>query len=88
MDTVMVDRHIWVYPNRKPWMNQEVQQLLKERKTTFRSADRALYCMACGNLKRYQKGKVGLQEEDGGPSGQQQQQAGVAASPAARQLQD
>ena len=33
-------------------MTREVQQLLKERKTAFRSGDGALYSAARANLKR------------------------------------
>ncbi|KAK3515915.1 hypothetical protein QTP86_020657 [Hemibagrus guttatus] len=36
IDTVTVDKRIRVYPNQKPWMNREVQQLLRERNTAFR----------------------------------------------------
>ncbi|KAK0146537.1 hypothetical protein N1851_014143 [Merluccius polli] len=52
IDTVTVDKRIRVYPNRKPWMNREVQQLLKERITAFKSGDKALYSTARANLKR------------------------------------
>ena len=43
---------ICVYPNQKPWMTREVQQLLKESNTTFRSGDGALYSAARSSLKR------------------------------------
>uniref|UniRef100_A0A3P9IGT3 Reverse transcriptase domain-containing protein n=1 Tax=Oryzias latipes TaxID=8090 RepID=A0A3P9IGT3_ORYLA len=52
IDTVTVDKQIRVYPNRKPWMNREVQQLLRERNTAFRSGDRVLYSSTRANLKR------------------------------------
>ncbi|KAK3567307.1 hypothetical protein QTP86_017622 [Hemibagrus guttatus] len=52
MDTVTVDKRIRVYPNQKPWMNREVQQLLRERNTAFRSGNRTLYSTARANLKR------------------------------------
>ena len=51
-DTVTVDKRIRVYPNQKPWMTREVQRLLKERNTAFRSEDRALYNTARTNLRR------------------------------------
>lgn len=35
MDTVTVDKCIWVYPNQKPWMTKEVQSLLRDRNTAF-----------------------------------------------------
>ncbi|XP_039647286.1 uncharacterized protein LOC120553194 [Perca fluviatilis] len=52
IDTVTVDKHIQVYPNQKPWMSKEVQQLLKARNNAFRSRDGALYSAARTNLKR------------------------------------
>lgn len=45
-------KSIWVFPNQKPWMTREVQQVLKERNMAFRSGDKALYSMAQTNLKR------------------------------------
>ena len=52
IDIVTVDKRICVYPNQKPWMTREVQQLLKESNTTFRSGDGALYSAARSSLKR------------------------------------
>ncbi|KAJ8417785.1 hypothetical protein AAFF_G00226280 [Aldrovandia affinis] len=49
---VTVDKRIRVYPNQKPWMNREVQQLVKERNRAFRAGDRAHYSTARANLKR------------------------------------
>lgn len=51
-DNVTEDKTIRVYPNRKPWMTQRVQQLLKDRNTAFRAGDSALYSAARANLKR------------------------------------
>ncbi|KAM3842547.1 uncharacterized protein ACN63O_022346, partial [Diretmus argenteus] len=51
-DTVTVEKRIRVYPNQKPWMTREVQRLLKERNTAFRSEDRVLYNTARTNLRR------------------------------------
>ncbi|XP_013882724.1 uncharacterized protein LOC106531401, partial [Austrofundulus limnaeus] len=51
IDTVTVDKRIRVFPNRKPWMTQEVQRLLKTRNTAFRSGDRTVYSTARVNLK-------------------------------------
>ncbi|KAK3541571.1 hypothetical protein QTP86_031647, partial [Hemibagrus guttatus] len=50
IDTVTVDKRIRVYPNQKPWMNREVQRLLKERNNAFRSGNRTLYSTAQANL--------------------------------------
>ena len=47
-----MDKHIRVYPNQRPWMNQKVQRLLKDRKIAFRSGDRPLYSAAQANLRR------------------------------------
>ena len=52
MDTVTVDKCIRVYPNKKPWMTREVQCLLRERDTAFRSGDAAMYSAARAKLKR------------------------------------
>ncbi|KAJ8402846.1 hypothetical protein AAFF_G00361600 [Aldrovandia affinis] len=49
---VTVDKRIRVYPNQKPWMNREVQQLVKERNSAFRAGDKAHYSTARANLKR------------------------------------
>ncbi|KAJ8367707.1 hypothetical protein AAFF_G00311240 [Aldrovandia affinis] len=49
---VTVDKRIRVYPNQKPWMNREVQQLVKERNSAFRAGDRAHYSTARANPKR------------------------------------
>lgn len=37
---------IQVYLNQKPWMTREIQQLLKERNTAFRSGNRDHYSTA------------------------------------------
>ncbi|KAK3506578.1 hypothetical protein QTP70_009898 [Hemibagrus guttatus] len=52
IDTVTVDKCIWVYYNKKTWMTREVKRLLRERNTTFRSGNRAHYSKARANLKR------------------------------------
>ena len=41
IDIDTVGKHIQVYPNQKPWMTREVQQLLKERKTLKRGIHKA-----------------------------------------------
>ncbi|KAG7482628.1 hypothetical protein JOB18_026150 [Solea senegalensis] len=51
-DNVTRDRCIRIYPNRKPWMTEEVQSLLTARNTGFRSGDKVLYSAAKANLKR------------------------------------
>ncbi|KAG7461510.1 hypothetical protein JOB18_049530 [Solea senegalensis] len=52
IDTVTVDERTRVHPNQKLWITKEVQQLLKERNTAFRSAsqeeDPGLGRSACG----------------------------------------
>ncbi|KAF7647947.1 hypothetical protein LDENG_00164230 [Lucifuga dentata] len=50
--TTALDKCIRVYPNKKPWMTKEVQSLLRERNTAFRSGDGVLYSTARANLKR------------------------------------
>ena len=52
VDTVTVDRRIRVYQNQKPWMTKDVQTLLKERDTAFRSGDEVHYSAARICLKR------------------------------------
>lgn len=52
IDTVTVDKHIQVISNHNPWMTRQVQMVLKERNTAFRSGDEAVYSTACANLKR------------------------------------
>lgn len=52
IDTVTVDKRVRVYPNQKPWMTREVQQLLKKRNIAFNSGDKALYSTARANMKR------------------------------------
>lgn len=55
MDNVSLIKKIQVFPNRKPWMTYEVQSLLKECNSTYRSGDKALYSAARANFeKRYQ----------------------------------
>lgn len=51
-DIVTMDRCIRIYPNQKLWMTREVQCLLKEKGTAFRSGERAQYSAARANLKR------------------------------------
>ena len=52
VDTVTVDRRIREYQNQKPWMTKDVQTLLKERDTAFRSGDVVHYSAARTCLKR------------------------------------
>ncbi len=88
MDTVIVDRRIRAYPNRKTWMTREVKNPLKKRNTVFRCGDGALCSAARANLKRgIQEAKAAYRRSTGGPSEQQQHQAGVAGGPAHHQLQ-
>lgn len=51
-DNVTVNKQIWEFSNQKPWITSEVQTLLKNHNTTFRSGDRALYSTARANLRR------------------------------------
>ncbi|KAK0154095.1 hypothetical protein N1851_003812 [Merluccius polli] len=54
VDMVTVDKRVRVFPNQKPWMNSEVQSLLKSCNTAFKSRDRdwPLYSTARSALKR------------------------------------
>ena len=64
-DNVTVDKCIWVYPNKKPWMTKEVQCLLRERNSAFRSGDgAAIQCCQSRSEERHQRGLGCLQEED------------------------
>ncbi|XP_072114689.1 uncharacterized protein [Mobula birostris] len=47
---------IRVFPNRKPWMNYEVQSLLKARAATFRSGDTSRYMESRRDLWKASKG--------------------------------
>lgn len=49
---VSITKTIRVFPNRKPWMNCEVQLLLKERNAAFRSGNKEQYSIARHNLKK------------------------------------
>lgn len=51
-DSVTVEKQIRVYPNTKPWMTREVQNLLQERNSAFRSGDEGMYSAARSSLKR------------------------------------
>ncbi|XP_024121111.1 uncharacterized protein LOC112142095 [Oryzias melastigma] len=52
VETVTVNKLIRVYPNQKPWMTQEVKQLLRKRNTAHKSGDKDLYSAARTNLRR------------------------------------
>uniref|UniRef100_A0A669B6K4 Reverse transcriptase domain-containing protein n=1 Tax=Oreochromis niloticus TaxID=8128 RepID=A0A669B6K4_ORENI len=52
VDNVTVNKRVRVFPNQKPWMNSEVQSLLKSRNTAFKSGDRAAYRAARADLSR------------------------------------
>lgn len=43
VDNVTEERTVRHYPNRKQWMNSEVEQLLRARDSAFRSGDLELY---------------------------------------------
>lgn len=92
IDTVTVNKRIWVYLIQKPWMTREVQQLLKQRNIDFKSSPSMqqgpLQCSSSQPEERHQGGQGRLQEEDRGPSGEEQQQAGVARCPTPHKLQD
>lgn len=51
-DSVAVERRIWTFPNQKPWMSREVQNLLKKCNSTIRSGDKPLYSVARADLRR------------------------------------
>lgn len=41
--TVTVDKHIWIFPNQKPWMTSQVSILLKDHNFVFvRSSNKKL----------------------------------------------
>ncbi len=52
IDSVTTEKQITTYPNQKPWMNKEVQLLLKARNTAFRLDDAQAYSISRANLKR------------------------------------
>ncbi|XP_078249882.1 uncharacterized protein LOC144589337 [Pogona vitticeps] len=52
IDTVTVDKRIWVYPNQKPWMTGKVRRLLYARNKAFKSGDDLDYSAARTNLRR------------------------------------
>eukprot|EP00061_Rhincodon_typus_P018407 g47569.t1 len=43
---------IWVFPNRKPWLNREIHSLLKTRRTAFTSNDPDLYRKSRYDLRK------------------------------------
>ncbi len=51
-EEVSEEKHIRVFPNRKPWMTSKVQGLIRARNLAFRTGDRALYSTARADLKR------------------------------------
>lgn len=55
MGNVTVDKNIRVFPNQKPWMNSQVRTLLRACDAAFRSGNRALYNIACADLKEESK---------------------------------
>ncbi len=52
VDNITVDKKIRVYPNEKPWMDNEVKQLIRARDTAFKSGDITAYTAAKASLKR------------------------------------
>lgn len=52
MDTVTITKQIRIFPNNKPWMNKEVQLLLRARNMAFRSGDSQQYNVARSEMKR------------------------------------
>ncbi|XP_051717819.1 uncharacterized protein LOC127495187 isoform X2 [Ctenopharyngodon idella] len=51
VDNVTVNKKIRVYPNEKPWMDNEVKQLIRARDTAFKSGDISAYKVARASLK-------------------------------------
>lgn len=51
-NTVIVDRHIRVFPNQKPWTNRKVKKLLRERNSAHRFDGWNLHSCARTALKR------------------------------------
>ncbi|KAK3562651.1 hypothetical protein QTP86_003395 [Hemibagrus guttatus] len=52
IDSVTMEKQITTYPNQKPWMNKEVQLLLKACNAAFRSGDTQTYSTSRANLMR------------------------------------
>ena len=52
VENITTNTRIRIPPNRKPWMTWEVEALLRERNTAFKSGDRAQYSIARHNLKK------------------------------------
>ena len=42
-DSVIPHKKIFSYPNSKPWITKELKSLLREKKTVFKSGDKAAY---------------------------------------------
>lgn len=56
-----------VYPNKKPWMNNKIKQLLRAKDTAFKSGNTSVYRVTRVNLKRgirFAKLKYKLQIEE------------------------
>lgn len=43
VDSVTVHRNVKMFSNQRPWMNKEVQNLLRVRNTAFKSGDIIAY---------------------------------------------
>ena len=52
VEFVTVDKQIKMFPNRKPWMNKEVQNLLSARNIAFKSRNTSAYSAARSNLNK------------------------------------
>lgn len=52
IDSVSVEKLAGVFPNQKPWMNKEIQTLLRTRDTAFRIGDMSQYSAARADQKQ------------------------------------
>lgn len=52
VNIITVKKRVRMFPNHKPWMNNEVKSLLKCHNSASRSEDRATYRTARADLKR------------------------------------
>lgn len=88
VNTVTVDRHIWVFPNQKPWMNGKIKKTAEREKQRLQVQRQGLLqlCSSCPEAK-HQSSQGGLQVEDQGGLQLHKQPAGVERVPAHYKLQ-
>ena len=65
--TVIINKHITVYPNQKSWMTRDVRNLLKDYNIAFWSGYEAQYRTTRAKLKRWiREAKAKYKEKTGG----------------------